>query len=540
MVRNALLIMAAMFIFAATAAADEVKLDSKVDTISLFKNGLAVVERTAQIPGPGVYRLDGAIWPVHGTFWIDGDVPVESRVTLRDVQTPPRVKPVIDFQQELIGNQVTIHFTDGTVPPAVGTVVQLARPNAQDAWSRNYQAGQDNNTSSSPFLVLDTKEGRAYVNTGSIQYIECTAGNGNMPPIHERQPVLILTVGPEQKGPSTLHISYLTHGISWAPSYRVRLLNNNILLLQQQAAIKNELEDLADAEFQLISGFPNVECANVDSLLSPNQTWANFFAQLNGGGIGGGQMAGANGAFTNNITQTPEVQAGPPGLPAASDDVDVHYNSIGKHTLDLGDAMSMQVASGQSTYERVVEWTVPDLRDANGQVAPMPDAGPDVPSPSDMAWDAVQFKNPLPFAMTSAPAMIVDNGKFAGQQMSLWVNIGEQTTLRITRALSLGTHAVEEEDAPANRQAVMIGARSYQKVTINGKLIMNNRRTTDVKILIRRQFSGDLVTADENPTLKGRAEGQYSINPRYEMDWTVTLKAGEQKTLKYQYTVLMP
>ena len=39
---------------------------------------------------------------------------------------------------------------------------------------------------------------------------------------------------------------------------------------------------------------------------------------------------------------------------------DLHYESIGKRTLNEGDSLMLSVASGKTTYERVVEWTIPD------------------------------------------------------------------------------------------------------------------------------------------------------------------------------------
>jgi hypothetical protein len=44
----------------------------------------------------------------------------------------------------------------------------------------------------------------------------------------------------------------------------------------------------------------------------------------------------------------------------------------------------------------------------------------------------VRFRNPLPFAMTSGPAIITTGGNLTGQTTSLFVNAGEQTSLPIT------------------------------------------------------------------------------------------------------------
>ena len=50
--------------------ADEIVADSPIQSIGLFKNGLAIVSRTLTVTKPGTYRLDDAPEPVHGTYWV--------------------------------------------------------------------------------------------------------------------------------------------------------------------------------------------------------------------------------------------------------------------------------------------------------------------------------------------------------------------------------------------------------------------------------------------------------------------------------------
>ena len=49
------------------AYCDELPIHSPIESIALFKTGLAVVRRSIDFPGPGAYRLDDVIEPVHGT-----------------------------------------------------------------------------------------------------------------------------------------------------------------------------------------------------------------------------------------------------------------------------------------------------------------------------------------------------------------------------------------------------------------------------------------------------------------------------------------
>jgi hypothetical protein len=538
----AAMFIAVAFLAAVGAAADEVKVDSRIESVGLFKNGLAVVERSVQINGPGVYRVEDVPTPVHGTFWAESDVPVETRVTMRDVNQPPRSGTSIDFQQELVGHHVTIHFHDGNVPAVSGKVVELAPAKGDEAWDRQYQSREGYGYNGSvpggagQFLVLETEKGRIYANTGLIASVE-SDGDAN---VRQRRPVLLLTVGKEQKGAGTISISYLARGLGWAPSYRVNLIDDKMLSIEQQAVVKNEMEDMDDAQISLISGYPSIQFAHVISPLSLNQPWAQFFSEMSESPqeMGG---AGANGVAQQAISNARAIGSSMPDLSAvpSGEGVDVHYEDIGKRTLAEGDSLALPVASGQAQYERIVEWVVPDNRNPDGQFVQEYQRNNESDKFQDSAWDAVQFKNPLPFAMTTAPAIVIDAGHFAGQRLSYWVDAGEETTLQITKALSLRTRATEEEDQSKERGELRIGGRQYRKVSVKGELVMSNHRATEINLVIRRQFSGDLEKADGDPKVVLREEGVYSVNRLNELIWTLAIKSGEEKTLNYAYTVLV-
>src|SRR5204863_6266719 len=153
-------------------------------------------------------------------------------------------------------------------------------------------------------------------------------------------------------------------------------------------------------------------------------------------------------------------------------------------------------------------------------------------------WDSVRFRNPLTFAMTTAPAMIVAGDRFNGQRTSLWTNVGEENTLHITKALSIRTRDSESE--VGERTQVYIGRREYRKTAVQGEIAVGNHRKEPITMVLRKRFSGELLKADGEPKNTPLAEGVYSTNKRNELKWTLTLQPGEEKTLAYSYSVLVP
>jgi len=528
------------FCLAVSAGAAETVVKSKVDSVGLFKNGLAVVKRSVKIDGNGTYRIENVPTPVHGTFWLESNAKVETRVTSREIDVPIRPANAGDFQNELVGRSVNVYFRDGRIPPAQGKVVRITKADGDDAWNRNYannySRGGGRPATNRQFMVLQTKNGFSYVNSAMIAYVQTT---GSKATVKKRVPVLLLkvTAAPKQ---ARIQISYLAKGMAWAPSYRIDISDPKKLTIEQKAVIKNELGVIDNAEIRLISGFPGVHFSNVTSPLSHRTSWSNFFTQLN-------RRSSSNAAsISNNVLSQQAVafnSVGPRGstdlsAAPAGEGVDLHFQSIGRRSLAEGDSLALSVGKSSAKYNRIVEWIIPDTRGVYGQYMQAYRLRQQAEKLQDSAWDAIQFKNPLPFPMTTAAAMIVSKGRFNGQNISYFVNTGEKTTLRITKALSIRTRHIENEEK-GNRNVIYVGGRRFRDVKVKGELRASNHRREVVTLVIRRRFSGELIESSGNPTSDLLEEGAYSVNKRNELLWKVTLKSGEEKKLTYRYSVLV-
>jgi hypothetical protein len=504
--------------------ADETPIKSKIVAVDLFKNGLAVVKREATLAKPGVYVIDDVPNPVHGTFWIESAGTVETLVQMRDVEVPVNETTVGNLQDDLAGRKVTLHFKSERQAPVVGTMMKIKLSKTDEV----VQPGR--------YLVIQSPKGRVYVDSTEVASIEADDAGEK---VKRRQPRLVLTLGATEKADTRVVIRYLTHGLSWAASYKIDITDPKTLSLEQHAIIKNELTDLEGAEVRLISGFPSVQFAHVRSLLAPGTTLAGFFQELSGGMY---QMADSmrNSVMTQQfVMNNPRVGFNVAiGAIPTGEGVDLHYQSIGKRTLKDGDTLALTVGKGKSGYERIVEWLIPDTRNEYGSHDGRGHGGED-----DDAWDALKFKNPLAYPMTTGPALVTANGAFNGQRTTYWVNAGEETVLRVGKALSIRTRSLENEQIAkdgSGRDLIWIGGRQFRKSIVEGEIAVSNHRKETVQMVIRRRFSGELSRADGSPKSSLREEGIYSINKRYELVWTMPLKAGEEQTIKYSYSVLVP
>ncbi|MBI3409803.1 MAG: DUF4139 domain-containing protein [Planctomycetes bacterium] len=498
--------------------AQEQPAKSKIVSVGLFKNGLAIVKREIEVPGPGTYRLDDVPEPVHGTWWIDSPG-VETSVEMRESEVADDAAPAGNLQEELAGKLVTVHFRGGKLGEMRGTVLKLN------------ESPTDTARRTERMLILKTRTGRLYVDIAEIAAVDVDWKDRAT----AKKPVLILRVA--KADGKALHVTYLTHGLSWASSYRVDISDPKSLKLELGGVIRNELADLKDAQMRLISGFPSVQFGHVKSLLAPKASWAAFFQELRSGGRGFDQALLLQNTTSNDRgyvnVMALNLSANPMG-----EGVDLHYQSIGKRTLAKGDALALTLAEGKATYERIVEWIIPDNRDEHGRYHARARSEDEPEDP----WDALRFKNPFDFPMTTGPALVTAKGQFNGQRTCYWVNAGEETCVRITKALSIRTRNVEQEVlAKGNGEAdiIYVGGNRYRRSTIAAEIAVSNHRSENVKMLIRRRFSGELKSADGDPKTFLREEGAYSVNKRNELTWTITLRPGEEQKLQYRYNVLV-
>jgi hypothetical protein len=531
------------------ALADETAVKPQIDSVGLFKNGLCVVKCSFNADRAGDFVWDEPPRLVHGTFLVESDGAVTIRSTMRKVDDASVALPTGNLQADLAGAEVQLTLKNdeatigGTMKGKVWTMPE-AKPKPRvwssadpvaSGYARNAYTG---NVTPEPvattggFLVLEGDKGaRDYIALGRIGRVEILKP-GAASKRAEDKASIIFTVAKA----GAVKVSYLTRGASWVPAYFVDLTDAKTLRIRQTAVVKNELMPLAGAELALISGYPNVEFGHVDSPLWQGGSLAAFFQQIGGkpGSRSGGVMSQQH--ILGNSYSAADLAPLPAGDEPGATSQDLHFESIGKRSLEPGDALSLEVAAGETAYERVVEWPIADKRDAYGNYL---HGSRSEPAEPEGAWDSVIFQNPLKFPMTTASATIRQDGEFRGQSQSNWTNPGQRSCLHITKALSLQTNHTEIEESGKRENEVWIGGRRYYRTTVRAEATARNFRSGPVTLLMKAQFSGALVDAEEKPADTLRREGVFSVNPRHELEWKLTLAPGAEKKVTYRYTVLV-
>lgn len=515
-----------------------------VESVAMFKNGLVVVRSSFQVDAPGDHVWVDPPDAVHGAFFVESVPGVVIRSTTRLMKPEGPQLPSGNLQRDLAGAGVLV-----TMLGEGGQLAEVIRgkvwtPPAPDraGWNTDYattggrrygsyypaNAGRAATGSTGSWLVMEVEGQRRFLPTSRIGAVG-VEGEAAQRPLEPR-PVMVFSVPAAGK----VQLTYLTKGMAWMPAYQVDLLAADRVRLRQTAVVRNELMNLKKTSLELISGYPNIKFAHVSSPLTPGSTLAAFFQQISheGGGSQGGAISQqiafntiANRA-SESVMPLPQPDAGAPAE-------DLHYENIGVHALSEGDSLSLEVATAEASCQRIVEWKVPDYRDDHGRLQRHRTR-----TDEDDPWDAVQFANPLKFPMTTAAVSILEDGRFRGQSMANWTAPGQNASIKVNKALTVrGEHSEVEEEG--KREIVWIAGDDYQRTVVSGTLKVSNARADTVKMVIRTDFSGELIEAEGDPVKSLRADGARAANPHRQLVWTVDLDGGASKTLKYRYAVLV-
>jgi hypothetical protein len=344
-----------------------------------------------------------------------------------------------------------------------------------------------------------------------------------------------------------LSVSYLAKGITWAPSYLIDITDPKQARLSAKAEVINEAEDLEGTHVDLVTGFPNLEFADVPSPMSMRTDLAQFLQSL-----ASGRPTAELSVLTQNVAYAPQQWsgrggggmggAGPSGpMPgygsaaAGQQAEDLFLYPLENVTLKKNEVGYYPLFTENVPYTGFYEWKIPDYVNAEGYYAPQrPDQGPQ----PETVWHSIRLTNTMAMPWTSAPAQLMKDGQIIGQDTLTYTAPSADTTVRITRAAGLKAEQKEIE-VKREREALVLYGDQFDRVTIQGTLAATNYMKERISLEITKDLSGDMeetTPAAQDVTL---ARGLKAMNPVHELTWKIELKPGENVEVTYTYQALI-
>jgi len=537
-------------VIAASVAASQAA-DARLRRVALFKNGLGFFVSEVTIPeNKDSFRIVPSVAPSHGTFWVayPSKVPFRSLVACQvDSEELVEAVTIAELLKANVGREVKLYFSEKE--DLIKGVVKYISEDRERPRPEPYAPGRSDYSRNrygqliqpARLMIVETTEAEVAVNPQSVRRVEFPEGEIKDTFSKKSKSVEFEVQMDAPAGAEKLTVSYLAKGITWAPSYMVDITRDARAHLSAKAAIINEACELNDVSVQLVTGYPNLQFADVVSPLALKEDLAQFLQAL----AKGQSERGALGGVMSNVMMQRAAWSGLPGgesiMPAYGTAEagkvaeDLFLYPVEKVHLNKGAVGYFALFTESVPYKHIYQWKIPDYvnkedryydrrrREKEGE-------------PDEEVWHCLRLENKTKVPWTTAPAQIVKDGIILGQDTLNFCPAEGETTLRITRAVGVKAEQLELE-TDRQREAARMYGYSYDLITVEGKLSVTNFQPKDITLEITKTLSGQVKSSQPEARVEKLARGLLRMNAMSELTWTVKLEPGEHQKLGYVYDV---
>lgn len=325
-------------------------------------------------------------------------------------------------------------------------------------------------------------------------------------------PVRVKLATDKPNATAGIGMAYIQEGIRWEPSYMLELLPNKQGRLTLRGTLLNLDEELKDTDVVFVVGAPLIaNRGQMDTLL----------ALVAPGGPGGG---GRGGGF------------GQGGFAAESNRPGVAFKSADANDMSGFAGALPSAESGELHY-----YTKPKMRLRVGDRAMATIFEATIPVTTSFEWNAdgedvyylLNLKNTSKQPFTTGSVFVVENQRPVGQQLVKYTPSGGSAELRLAAGIGMRTKKSEVEVKRGD--TIKIGDAQFLPITLKGTLTMENYRSEDANVKVRRQISGKVLEMKQGGYLEYTSVQPGDPNASNVIEWKVTIPAGGKLEMEYTY-----
>jgi hypothetical protein len=548
----------AFFGFVGYVFAEEPGTEAKMELkqVSLFKNGLGFFVWEATIPDKA--KTFYAVPPAaasHGTFWISYPPKVEvESVVAKEIEGKEQVEAatMVDLLKGNIGRKVKVYFTDKPDANVEAKLLKVTQEQ-QNLPPNPYAPGRAIGGEMPGYygirnmVLLGTDEGQIAVSADRIARVDFK--DKELAARYEKKSNQVrLDISLKKAaGGQKIIVSCLAKGATWAPSYMVDITEPNNAKIAAKAEVMDEVCDLNGVDVKFVTGFPNLQFADVVGPIAMKGNLAQFLQSLIRGQSERGQ-AGALGGVAYNTVMSQSMEydrmerAGEqPVMPAygaaefGKMAEDLFLYPVEKVRLAKGEVGYFPLFTESVPYKHIYRWEIPNYINAEGGYSYDQSRQQHEPEQQEV-WHCIRLDNVMKLPWTTAPAEIVKEGVILGQDTLNFTPVKEKGTVKITRAMNVKAEQIElEKDRKHN--AAQWYNMSWDLVTVEGKLSVTNNQDKPIALEVTKSLSGEVKATQPEAKLEKLAKSLRMVNANVRLTWTMELGPGEQKEIEYTYEV---
>ncbi len=450
-----------------------------VREVTVFKDGHAYLVREAVLAADanGQIVFDELPVPVLGTFWpfaTDGARIVAAKAG-RD--TVVRDVAAIDFRQIARANTgKDVVVVMGDKERIEGKL--LGVPSRQEA-----PAASDGD-----LLLLQTESGTRILPLASVRDLEVRGGFESKIRSEEKRERLTVTVA-GGGALARVGVMYVQKGLRWIPAYRFDIDGAGKAAVQFEATLVNDLIDLDRATVHLVVGVPKFEFEGMVDPISLQEEMAQVAASAHGNRDFRNVLS--NSLRTQSAFAQVEAQEPQPTVADGAATEDLFVFTLKDVTLKKGERLVVPVRSFDLSYRDVYKLEVPfapptDVRQGL-QAERVIELARQLAAPK--ARHVLRLQNGMEAPLTTAPALVLLQGRVLAQARLSYASKGREVDLEINPAIDV---RVESEEHEVKRSAgpFRLGDDNYGRVDVGGSITLWNGKPVPVVIEVSRRVLG--------------------------------------------------
>ena len=557
---------------AAADVSDRTLTSMPVREITIFKDGHAFVLHEGQMAADtdGNVTIDYLPRPIIGTFWAysaDSNAKLTGVVSHRRVASVKRTALTIP---ELIEGNIgaRVRITEAGLAAYETTILGIPTRSTEELSSTEAPGSPEKLPQRGSIVLLKFEGGVKAVPISRIQ--EVTFLNEPKLQLAGEQfrdtMTLKLDWGRARPEPDVdVGMVYVQRGVRWIPNYRIDIDGKGNAIVKLQATIINELADVEDVKAHLVIGVPKFAFEDTADPISLQQTVAQLSRHFR-------PDSQAAYAFSNmimtqqvrrpvrrvDVPDSGETLDLGPDVAGSGKNEDLYIFTLEHVTLKKGQRMVVPVAEYKLEYRDVFVLDLP--------FGPPPEVRHNLNSEqqaklaqlyhSSKVMHKIRLANSATCPLTTAPALILRQGRIIAQGMMTYTAVGASSDLELTVAVDI---AVEKLDKETERiaNAAKWDNYTYTRSNLTGTINLTNHRSDTVVLEIRRSVLGNIDSASGEGSIVhlGRHEGGwmnpnslpfwwgwynwpywwYHFNAVGRVTWDCELKGGKTIEIEYKW-----
>jgi hypothetical protein len=361
-------------------------------------------------------------------------------------------------------------------------------------------------------------------------------------------------------------MSYLQKGLRWIPEYKITLDGSGNAAVQLQATLINELADMEDVTAHLVVGVPAFAFKDMVDPIALQQTLARlspYFEPNSTSRLSNSIMtqvaAPAVADERNNSLREPSGDFGPE-ITASQKNEDLFIYTVQHVTLKKGQRLVLPVNEAAIQYGDIFTLEIPfalpaeirreELRANDEQLRELTRLARE-----PKVMHKIRLSNKSGFPLTTAPALILRDGRVLAQTLISHTPVGAQYDLPITQAVDI---SLKKDDKEIRRvpNADTWQGRQYGRIDLAGTLVLTNHRGQPADLEIVRYVLGSATEAGSGGKierinlLENGAAGELPVpawlwyswpdwwshfNSVGKIAWKITLGTGQSANLTYAW-----